>query len=436
MIHSKKLMKIKLLNTSQANFNRKLNDHLSFKQDNFESVEKTVDKILKKIEENGDSGLRLLIKKYDKTSYTKISDSLVTKEEISEAYSETPNKIIANLRKAMRNIKAFSKQQRLKSWSIRVKGSKLGEKVTPINTAGIYVPGGKASYPSTVLMNAIPAQVAGVKDIIMVCPPSAGKLNPLVLIAADLCGVNKIYKFGGAHAIAALAFGTETIKPVDKIVGPGNIYVATAKKKVYGTVGIDSFAGPSEVLIIADQNACPELVAIDMFAQAEHDELAQAILMTSSKKLINSVNLKINSLIKEQSRKEIIEKSLSTRGLFIKVKNIKEIISIANEIAPEHLEIFGYQDIKLETKIDNAGAIFIGKNSPEVFGDYCAGPNHVLPTSGSAKYASPLGVYDFLKRTSLMKISQAHSRELSSTASLLADCEGLSAHSKSAKLRK
>ncbi len=429
-------MKIKLLNTSQANFNKRLNDHLSFKQDNYESVEKTVDKILKKIEENGDSGLRLLIKKYDKTSYTKICDSLVTKEEISEAYSETPNKIIANLKKAMRNIKAFSKQQRLKSWSIRVKGSKLGEKVTPINTAGIYVPGGKASYPSTVLMNAIPAQVAGVKDIIMVCPPSAGKLNPLVLIAADLCGVNKIYKFGGAHAIAALAFGTETIKPVDKIVGPGNIYVATAKKKVYGTVGIDSFAGPSEVLIIADQNACPELVAIDMFAQAEHDELAQAILMTSSKKLINSVNLIINSLIKEQSRKEIIEKSLSTRGLFIKVKNIKEIISIANKIAPEHLEIFGYQDIKLETKIDNAGAIFIGKNSPEVFGDYCAGPNHVLPTSGSAKYASPLGVYDFLKRTSLMKISQAHSRELSSTASLLADCEGLSAHSKSAKLRK
>ena len=436
MIHSKKLMKIKLLNTSQANFNKRLNDHLSFKQGNYESVEKTVDKILKKIEENGDSGLRLLIKKYDKTSYKKISDSIVTKEEISEAYSETPNNIIVNLRKAMRNIKTFSKQQKLKSWSIKVKGSKLGEKVTPINTVGIYVPGGKASYPSTVLMNAIPAQVAGVKDIIMVCPPSSGKLNPLVLIAADLCGVNKIYKFGGAHAIAALAFGTETIKPVDKIVGPGNIYVATAKKKVYGRVGIDSFAGPSEVLIIADQNANPELVTIDMFAQAEHDELAQAILITSSKKLINSVSLKISSLIRNQSRKKIIEKSLSARGLFIKVKNIKEIISIANQIAPEHLEIFGYEEIKLETKIDNAGAIFIGKNSPEVFGDYCAGPNHVLPTSGSAKYASPLGVYDFLKRTSLMKISPSHSRELSSTASLLADCEGLTAHSQSAKLRK
>ena len=285
-------------------------------------------------------------------------------------------------------------------------------------------------------MNAVPAQVAGVRDITMVCPPVSGKLNPLVLIAADLCGVNKIYKFGGAHAIGALALGTETVEPVDKIVGPGNIYVATAKKRVFGTVGIDSFAGPSEVLIIADQKADPELVAIDMFAQAEHDELAQAILMTSSMKLINSVNLKISGLIKKQSRREIIEKSLNKRGLFIKVNNIKEIISIANEIAPEHLEIFGYEGMKLETKIDNAGAIFIGKNSPEVFGDYCAGPNHVLPTSGSAKYASPLGVYDFLKRTSLMKISLAHSRELSTTASLLADCEGLTAHSQSAKLRK
>ena len=429
-------MKIKILNTSQTNFTKKLNDHLSFKQGNYESVEKTVDKILKKIQGSGDSGLRLLIKKYDNTFYKKISNSIVTKKEISDAYSQTPKKIVSNLKKAMRNIKNFSKQQKLKSWSIKVKGSKLGEKVTPINSVGIYVPGGKASYPSTVLMNAIPAQVAGVRDITMVCPPVLGKLNPLVLIAADLCGVSKIYKFGGAHAIGALAFGTETIKPVDKIVGPGNIYVATAKKKVYGTVGIDSFAGPSEVLIIADQNACPELVAIDMFAQAEHDEQAQAIVMTSSKKLIDSVSLKINSLIKKQSRREIIEKSLSTRGLFIKANNIREIISIANEIAPEHLEIFGYEGMTLETKIDNAGAIFIGKNSPEVFGDYCAGPNHVLPTSGSAKYASPLGVYDFLKRTSLMKISPAHSRELSSTASLLADCEGLTAHSQSAKLRK
>ena len=221
-------MKIKTLNTSQANFDKKLRDHLSFEQGNYESVEKTVNKILKKIRESGDSGLRLLVEKYDKTFYKKISDAIVTKEEISDAYSLTPNKIISSLRKAMRNIKTFSKQQKLESWSIKVKGSKLGEKVTPINSVGIYVPGGKASYPSTVLMNAIPAQVAGVKNITMVCPPVAGKLNPLVLIAADLCGVNKIYKFGGAHAIGALAFGTETIKSVDKIVGPGNIYVAVS----------------------------------------------------------------------------------------------------------------------------------------------------------------------------------------------------------------
>ena len=429
-------MKIKILKTSQINFKKKLSDHLSFKQENSSAVEKIVDSILKEIQNNNDKGLISLIKKYDKTSYKKISDSIVTKQEISNAYAKISKKILVNLKKAIKNIKFFSKQQKLKSWSINIKGSKLGEKVTPIETVGIYVPGGKASYPSTVLMNAIPAKVAGVKNIIMVCPPGNGELNPLVLIAADLCGVDKIYKFGGAHAIGALAYGTNTVESVDKIVGPGNIYVATAKKRVFGKVGIDSFAGPSEVLIIADQNANPEFIAMDMFAQAEHDELAQAILVSSSDKLIKAVIKKINDLITSQPRKKIIEKSLSTRGLLIKVKNIDDIVRIADDIAPEHLEIFGYENMKLEKKIKNAGAIFIGQNSPEVFGDYCAGPNHVLPTSGSAKYASPLGVYDFLKRTSLMKISQSHSKELSETASALADCEGLVAHSLSAKLRK
>ena len=285
-------------------------------------------------------------------------------------------------------------------------------------------------------MNAIPAKIAGVKNITMVCPPIMGKLNPVVLVAADLCGINEIYKFGGAHAVGALAYGTKTVKPVDKIVGPGNIYVATAKKRVFGTVGIDSFAGPSEVLIIADHNSNPEFIATDMFAQAEHDELAQAILMTTSERLIKSVISKIHDLIDDQPRKKIIRKSLISRGLFIKVKSVKEITELANKIAPEHLEIFGYENKRLQGKICNAGAIFIGQNSPEVFGDYCAGPNHVLPTNGSARYASPLGVYDFLKRTSLMKISRAYSKELSKTASSLADCEGLSAHSQSAKLRK
>ena len=429
-------MKIKKLKISQTNFINKLDEHLSFKQGNSDAVEKSVDDILNTIKKNGDSGLKSLIKKYDKTSYKKISDSIVTPDEISLAYTKVSKKILSSLKKAIQNIKQFSKQQKLKSWSINIKGSKLGEKVTPIERVGIYVPGGKASYPSTVLMNAIPAKVAGVHDITMVCPPLDGNINPLVLIAADLCGVDRIYKFGGAHAVGALAYGTETVRSVDKIVGPGNIYVATAKKRVFGNVGIDSFAGPSEVLIIADKNANPEFVATDMFAQAEHDELAQAILMTTSDKLINSVTSKINSLIENQSRSEIIKKSLNQRGLFIKAANKKEIISVANHIAPEHLEIFGYENLRLENEINNAGAIFIGKNSPEVFGDYCAGPNHVLPTSGSAKYASPLGVYDFLKRTSLMKISKSHSKELSLTASLLADCEGLAAHSQSAKLRK
>jgi histidinol dehydrogenase len=285
-------------------------------------------------------------------------------------------------------------------------------------------------------MNAIPAKTAGVKDITMVCPPIDGKLDPIVLVAADLCGIDKIYKIGGAHAIGALAYGTETIEQVHKIVGPGNIYVATAKRKVFGTVGIDSFAGPSEILIIADKDVDPECIAIDMFAQAEHDEMAQSILLTTSAKLILDVNKKINIMIKSQKRKDIIKKSLSSRGLFIKVKKQSDIVDIANCIAPEHLEILGYKKLNLPKKINNAGAIFIGMSSPEVFGDYCAGPNHVLPTSGTSKYASPLGVYDFLKRSSMMQISKTHAKELSKIAIAIADSEGLYSHSESAKYRK
>jgi histidinol dehydrogenase len=318
---------------------------------------------------------------------------------------------------------------------MKINGSTLGEKVTAIEKVGIYVPGGKASYPSTVLMNAIPARTAGVKNVTMVCPPINEKLDPLVLIAADICGVDKIYKIGGAHAIAALAYGTETIEQVHKIVGPGNIYVATAKRKVFGTVGIDSFAGPSEILIIADKDADPECIAIDMFAQAEHDEMAQSILLTTSGKLILDVNKKINIMIKKQKRKDIIKKSLTSRGLFMKVKTQSDIVDIANYIAPEHLEILGYKKSNLTKKINNAGAIFIGESSPEVFGDYCAGPNHVLPTNGTAKYASPLGVYDFLKRSSMMQISKTHAKELSKIAISIADCEGLYSHSESAKYR-
>ncbi len=413
-----------------------LSDYLNLKEKNSPQIEKTVDLILNGVRKKGDQALIRFSRKFDQTSYKKIRDAIVSKKEIVEAYSLTPKKTLTNIKKAIVNIKKFSRKQSIKTWSMQVKGSMIGEKVTPIETAGIYVPGGKASYPSTVLMNAIPARIAGVKNIMMVSPPINGKINPLVLVAADLCSVDMVYKIGGAHAVAALAYGTKTISPVDKIVGPGNIYVATAKKKVFGTVGIDSFAGPSEILIIADKDANPECIAIDMFAQAEHDEQAQSILLTNSKKLISEVNKKIDTMINTQKRKKIIEKSLVSRGLFIKTKSMSEVVEIADRIAPEHLEIISKNANSLARKITNAGAIFIGENSPEVFGDYCAGPNHVLPTSGTARYASPLGVYDFLKRTSMMKISKKHAKELSNIASSLADCEGLYAHSQSAKFRK
>jgi histidinol dehydrogenase len=428
-------MKIKSLNSTSKDFYIYLSKYLNLKVKNSEAIEYSVAHILNDLNKNKDKALIKFAKKYDNANYTKVSDSIVSKKEIEDAYKLVPSALLRNIKKAISNIKKFSKRQILDSWTIKQNGSTLGEKVTPIKKVGIYVPGGKASYPSTVVMNSVPAKTAGVDEITMVCPPTDGKLNPLVLVAANLCGVNKIYKFGGAHAIAALAYGTESIEPVDKIVGPGNIYVATAKKMVFGKVGIDSFAGPSEILIIADSYADPECIAIDMFAQAEHDEMAQSILLTTSSKLINAVNKKIDAMIKNQKRKKIINKSLVTRGLFIKVKNKSEIISIADTIAPEHLEILGYENFKLEKEIHNAGAIFIGESSPEVFGDYCAGPNHVLPTSGTARYASPLGVYDFLKRTSIMKISKTHAKELSQIASSIAECEGLYSHSESAKFR-
>jgi len=428
-------MKIKSLNSTSKDFYINLSKYLSLKVKNSEAIEYSVAQIINDLVKKKDRALINFSKKYDNVNYTKISDSIVSKKEIEDAYKLVPSSLLKNIKKAISNIKKFSKRQILNSWTIKQNGSTLGEKVTPIKKVGIYVPGGKASYPSTVVMNSVPAKTAGVDEITMVCPPTDGKLNPLVLVAANLCGVNKIYKFGGAHAIAALAYGTESIEPVDKIVGPGNIYVATAKKMVFGKVGIDSFAGPSEILIIADSYADPECIAIDMFAQAEHDEMAQSILLTTSSKLINAVNKKIDTMIKNQKRKKIINKSLVTRGLFIKAKNKSEIISIADTIAPEHLEILGYENFKLEKEIHNAGAIFIGESSPEVFGDYCAGPNHVLPTSGTARYASPLGVYDFLKRTSIMKISKTHAKELSQIASSIAECEGLFSHSESAKFR-
>ena len=311
----------------------------------------------------------------------------------------------------------------------------LGEKISPIDSVGVYVPAGKASYASTVLMNVLPAKVAGVKNIIMACPINSIEDHALAIVAADLCKVDKIYRMGGAHAIAALAYGTKNIPAVDKIVGPGNIYVTLAKKSVYGDVGIDNIAGPSEVVIVADRTNNPDWIAMDLFSQAEHDELAQPILISSNSQVLKNVQDSINKLLPSMLRKEIISKSINNRGIFIKTKNNREICKIVNDIAPEHLELMS-KDYKILLKaINNAGAIFLGEYSPEVFGDYCAGPNHVLPTSGSARFSSPLGVEDFQKRSSLIDVSKKTALELSKISISMALSEGLQAHALSAKLR-
>ena len=360
----------------------------------------------------------------------------ITKKEITDAKKRISKKDLISLKKSIKRILSFSKKQLTSSWSERKNNTYLGERITPIESVGIYVPGGKASYPSTVMMNTIPAKVAGVKKIIMACPMNDVKNHSLAIVAADLCGVDVIYRMGGAHAIAALAYGTRYVPKVDKIVGPGNIYVSLAKKMLFGEVGIDNIAGPSEVVIIADKSANPDWIAMDLFSQAEHDELAQAILITPSTALIKLVKESMEKLITTLPRKKIILRSLKNRGMFIKTKNINEACNIGNEIAPEHLEIICRNNDKVFKKIKHAGAIFLGEYSPEVFGDYCAGPNHVLPTSGSAKFSSPLSVSDFQKRSSVMKISKQTAKELSAIASSLAEAEGLQAHAMSARFRK
>ena len=374
------------------------------------------------------------VSQYDNKNISNIKKLLVTKEEIKQAYKITPKDHITNLKKAINRIRKFSKKQLYKSWSYKDKSSTLGEKVTAIDSVGVYVPGGKASYPSTVMMNSIPAKVAGVKRIYMACPIDDIKNHSLAIVAADLCKVDKIFKMGGAHSIAALAYGTSIVPKVDKIVGPGNIFVSTTKKFVFGDVGIDNIAGPSEIVIVADKKNNPDMIAIDLFSQAEHDELAQPILISKSNLLIEDVLNSMRKILPKMSRKKIIMESIKNRGILIKTNSDSETAKIINIIAPEHLELM-YHNKKFLKQINNAGAIFLGENSPEVFGDYCAGPNHVLPTSGSAKYSSPLGVYDFLKRSSIINISKKDANVLSEISGVLADAEGLQAHALSAKIR-
>ena len=431
-------MKINIsnLDTRKRNFWERFKKKISVTRNVNDKTIDLVKKIIDSVRKNGDESLLKFINKYDGYKVRSMRGIRVTKKEIREAEKKVSKEQLVNLKKSMKRIYAFSKKQQSSSWGETKENTFLGEKITPIESVGIYVPGGKASYPSTVMMNTIPAKVAGVKKIVMVCPMSDIRKHSLAIVAAEICGVDEIFRMGGAHAIAALTYGTRTIPKVNKIVGPGNIYVALAKKMVFGEVGIDNIAGPSEVIILADDSANPVWIAMDLFSQAEHDELAQAILITTSMTLINSVKESMEKSIKMLPRKKIILKSLKNRGMFIKTKNINEASNIVNEIAPEHLEIVCKNSGKVLKQIKNAGAIFLGEYSPEVFGDYCAGPNHVLPTSGSAKFSSPLSVHDFQKRSSVMKISKQTAKKLSSISSSLAEAEGLQAHAISARLRK
>jgi len=413
-----------------------MNDLLKRSPNNYSQYESTVNEIIENVKANKDKAVLEYTKKFDKFELT-AENIKVTREEIDEAYTKMDDKLVEVIRKAAENIKVFHMKQLRNSWfDANEDGTILGMKITPIEKAGVYVPGGKAAYPSSVLMNVIPAKVAGVKEIIMTTPPGAdGKVNPGTLVAADIAGVDTIYKVGGAQAIAALAYGTESIPKVDKITGPGNIFVALAKKAVYGYVSIDSIAGPSEILVLADETANPRYVAADMLSQAEHDELASAILITTSKELAEKVSEEVDKFTAELSRTEIIQKSLDNYGYILLAESMEQAIETTNEIASEHLEILTKNPFDVMTKIRNAGAIFLGEYSSEPLGDYFAGPNHILPTNGTAKFFSPVNVDDFIKKSSIISYSREALEKLHKDIELFAESEGLTAHANSIKVR-
>ena len=395
-----------------------------------------VAEIIENVRKNKDSAIFEYSEKFDHADIN-AGNILVSEEEIKEAYEKVDAKLLEVMRKSLVNIRAYHEKQKQNSWfQSEENGAILGQKVTPIEKVGVYVPGGKAVYPSSVLMNVVPAKVAGVDEIIMTTPPGKdGKVNPSTLVAAKEAGVDKIYKVGGAQAIAALAFGTESVPKVDKIVGPGNIYVALAKKAVFGHVSIDSIAGPSEILVLADDTATPRYVAADLLSQAEHDEMASAILVTTSKKLAEEVSKEVDKFTEELSRKEIIQKSLDNFGYILVADTMDEAIATANEIAPEHLEIITENPFETMTKIKNAGAIFLGEYSSEPLGDYFAGPNHVLPTNGTAKFFSALGVDAFVKKSSIISYSREALEPVYKDIVQFAECEQLTAHANSIRVR-
>jgi histidinol dehydrogenase len=424
------------LDTTAPDFAGKLQNLLAWNETEDFDVHRQVLDIIADVRSNGDKAVIAYTNRFDKREVNHASELELTQESLKAAFESIPRNQANALQTAANRICAYAEHQKMQSWDYtEVDGTVLGQKITPLDRVGLYVPGGKAAYPSSVLMNAIPAKVAGVGELIMVVPTPNGETNSLVLAAAHLADVDRIFTIGGAQAIAALAYGTETIPPVAKIVGPGNIYVATAKKLVFGQVGIDMIAGPSEILIICDGKTNPDWIAMDLFSQAEHDQNAQAILISQDSAFLATVKQSINNLLPTMEREDIIRASLSSRGAFIKVKDLLQATEVANTIAPEHLELSVENPEALSQNIRHAGAIFMGRYTAEALGDYCAGPNHVLPTSSTARYSSPLGVYDFQKRTSLINCSKSGAKELGKTASILARGESLTAHARSAEYR-
>lgn len=424
------------ISSEDQDFQQKLDSLLAWESVSNSQVNQVVDQVIADIRKRGDEALIEFTTKFDHWAPSSVAELEISKARLAQAWEGISQDHQQSLKVAANRIRAYAEKQKLSSWSYEEDdGTMLGQQITALDRVGLYVPGGKAAYPSSVLMNAIPAKVAGVEELIMVVPTPNGEFNELVLAAAYEAGVDKVFAIGGSQAVAALAYGTETIPSVDKIVGPGNIYVATAKRAVFGQVGIDMVAGPSEILIICDGKTDPDWIAMDLFSQAEHDEDAQSILICPDADYLQQVKASIDRLIDEMERKQIIETALKDRGALILVKDMAEAISVSNYIAPEHLELSVDDPQAMLSDIKHAGAIFMGRYTAEAMGDYCAGPNHVLPTSRTARFSSPLGVYDFQKRSSLIMASSDGANTMAQTASVLARGEGLTAHARSAEYR-
>ncbi|MCM2331832.1 histidinol dehydrogenase [Geopseudomonas sagittaria] len=427
---------IRRLDAADPQFARHLDHLLSWESVSDDAVNQRVLEIIKGVRERGDAALVEFTRRFDGVEATSMAELILPRERLELALTRISAEQRTALEQAAERVRLYHERQKQDSWTYtEADGTVLGQQVTPLDRAGLYVPGGKAAYPSSVLMNAIPAKVAGVAEVVMVVPTPRGELNELVLAAACVAGVDRVFTIGGAQAVAALAYGTESVPQVDKVVGPGNIYVATAKRHVFGQVGIDMIAGPSEILVVCDGQTDPDWIAMDLFSQAEHDEDAQSILVSPDAAFLDRVAESIARLLPTMERAEIIRTSLEARGALIRVADMAQAIAVANRIAPEHLELSVAEPQQWLAQIRHAGAIFMGRYTAEALGDYCAGPNHVLPTSGTARFSSPLGVYDFQKRSSIIYCSAAGASELGKTASVLARGESLTAHARSAEYR-